>query len=203
MSIKVQSLIWEHAPYRGNTLLALLALGDWANDEGSCWPNMTTLAKKSRQSLRSVQYAVEQLVKDDFLIAEINRGAGKTNRFEINTQKLRILAARNTQFTTEKHAKRDIAIRKNRQEPSNTKPTTPLPPFQGVHSRPAVTRRTLDKIQKEMKRIFQSRSGVYGLTTKIVFEEACVGLMVVPDDALLASGWKFDEAKKEPQRAMA
>lgn len=50
MSVKVQALIWEHAPYRGNTLIAFLALGDWSDDEGVSWPKMATLAKKSRQS---------------------------------------------------------------------------------------------------------------------------------------------------------
>jgi hypothetical protein len=158
---------------------------------------MSTLAKKSRQSLRSVQYAVEQLAKDGFIIAEINRGAGKTNRFEINTQKLRILAEVNTQKTTEKHAKRDIAIRKNRQEPSVS---TPLPPLQGGMPRPPVTRRTLDKLQKVMDRIYAASVGVYGLTEEKVFEQACREVLVDPNDARMAAG--LGEAKKEPQRAI-
>lgn len=34
MSIKVMTLVWECAPYGEATLLALLALADWADDSG-------------------------------------------------------------------------------------------------------------------------------------------------------------------------
>ena len=119
MSVKVQALIWEIAPYRGNTLLAFLALGDWSDDDGVCWPKMPSLARKSRQSLRSAQYAIEQMCVDGFVAVHVNPGRGNENEFQINMQKLHDLfkAGKNMQFAP-KHAKRDIAIRKNRHEPS-------------------------------------------------------------------------------------
>jgi hypothetical protein len=147
LSVKVQSLVWEHAPYRGNTLLAFLALADWSDDEGLSWPNMPTLAKKSRQSVRSAQYAVELLVRDEFLAVDVNPGRGRNNEFRINMQKLHLLANEKVQNVTIKGAKRDSVIRKNRQEPSSTK-TLPNPPLQGGNR---VTKRDLQKVQKQIQ----------------------------------------------------
>jgi hypothetical protein len=122
MSVKVQALIWEYAPYRGNALLAFLALGDWSNDDGQCWPKMETLAKKSRQSVRSAQYAVELLCRDGFLTVEINPGKGRQNDFQINMQKLHLLATQKVQTATAKGANGDSKRCKpqqpNKEEPS-------------------------------------------------------------------------------------
>jgi hypothetical protein len=125
MSIKIMNLIWEVAPYRGNTLLTFLALGDWSNDEGVCWPRIETLAKKSRQSVRSAQYALDELQKDGMVAVVVNPGRGHQNEFQINAQKLHQLrndekvqsAPQMVQNATVKGAKRDSAIRKNHQEP--------------------------------------------------------------------------------------
>jgi hypothetical protein len=67
MSIKVMNLVWENAPYEGNTLLTLLALADRADDEGVCWPSVLTLATKTRQSERNVQRCLAKIAKDGFL----------------------------------------------------------------------------------------------------------------------------------------
>jgi hypothetical protein len=124
MSIEVQALIWKHAPYRGNTLIAFLALGDWSDDEGVSWPKMASLAKKSRQSIRNAHYAVELLERDGFLSIESHRGAGKHNQFRINMQKLHILSGKNVQSATKKYATSDTKICKteqpNKEEPSGT-----------------------------------------------------------------------------------
>lgn len=122
MSVKVQSLIWEYAPYRGNTLLAFLALGDWSDDEGYCWPKMKSLAKKSRQSVRNAGYAIEVLCRDGFLAVDIQPGRGHQNDFRINLQKLQVLASENLQNATTKPAKRNTKTcktrQRNKEEPS-------------------------------------------------------------------------------------
>lgn len=115
------NLVWEAAPYRGNQLLTLLALADWCNDEGHCFPSLEKLARKSRQSMRSVQYAIGQLVDDDFLIAHLNQGRGQRNDFWINTQKLRVSEPDgNTQNATGKHAIWDTKYAKRNKETCKT-----------------------------------------------------------------------------------
>jgi len=125
MSIKVMNLVWQSAPYRGNTLLTLLALADWSNDEGVAWPNLETLATKSRQSIRSAQYAIEELAKDGVLSVIVNPGRGNRNEFVINTQKLHLFPpTEKVQNTTEKGAKQNTkrckTRQRNKEEPSGT-----------------------------------------------------------------------------------
>jgi len=54
MSIKMMSAVWSDSPQEGGTLLVLLALADFADDDGKCWPNNETLAAKARLSKRQV-----------------------------------------------------------------------------------------------------------------------------------------------------
>jgi hypothetical protein len=182
VSVKVQALIWEFAPYRGNTLLAFLALGDWSDDEGLCWPHMNTLAKKSRQSLRSVQYAVEMLSRDGFLEMEVNPGAGRKNQFKINMQKLRVLSVTQTQKTAEKGAKRDIVIRKNRHDPSIK---SPLPPF----SKGGISKRDIRTIQKEIERLSPGWIGCRNHERDQRVDSICQWYGVNPDAFREAVNW--------------
>lgn len=52
MSISIMSAVWQHAEQSGSALLMLLALADYANDDGVCWPKVGTLAQKTRLSQR-------------------------------------------------------------------------------------------------------------------------------------------------------
>jgi len=61
MSIKVMSRVWEESAQKGSALLLLLALADHAADDGYCWPNVTTLAKKIRLSVRTVYRLTDAL----------------------------------------------------------------------------------------------------------------------------------------------
>jgi len=48
MSNKLQQQVWNHAPYIGEKLLALLAIAEWANDEGFCAVSPDALAERVR-----------------------------------------------------------------------------------------------------------------------------------------------------------
>ena len=65
----------------------LLALADMADDDGVCWPSMSTLAKRCAVSTRTVRRALRDLTKLDFLQCELrHRGDGSTtsNRYVLN-----------------------------------------------------------------------------------------------------------------------
>ncbi len=68
MSILVMSEVWAHAPYSETRLLVLLALADFSDDEGVCWPSQTTVAKKARCHPETVRRAVKRFVEDDWLV---------------------------------------------------------------------------------------------------------------------------------------
>lgn len=89
MSIKVTSLIWECGPFDGSTLLVMLALGDWANDEGVAWPAVERIARKARCCERTAQSILAELTapnskSEQWLKVEKGGGRRRTNRYRIN-----------------------------------------------------------------------------------------------------------------------
>lgn len=56
--------VWKHSKQEGNGLLILLALADWANDDGYAWPSVDTLAHKARVSDRTVQRQIQKIESD-------------------------------------------------------------------------------------------------------------------------------------------
>ena len=61
MSIKIMSQLWENSRHDGTHLLVLMALADWANDDGEAYPAVPTLARKCRISERRLQQILEEL----------------------------------------------------------------------------------------------------------------------------------------------
>lgn len=105
------SLVWERAPYTAGSLLVLLALADWANDEGFCWPSIPKIAGKTRLERRSIQYIIRKLQSDGMLHIEEGRGRKHQHQYTINVQNLRLLPnlvkgeiddVENVQSTTQK-----------------------------------------------------------------------------------------------------
>lgn len=71
------SEVWAAPPVGGSQLLVLLALADNADDDRRyAWPSVTTLARKTRLSERSVQRALRDL-EDAQIIATVKPG-GRT-----------------------------------------------------------------------------------------------------------------------------
>lgn len=70
--------VWAHSPYRGEALLLHLALADFANDDGVCFPSQRTLARKARCSENYVRVAVRRMVADG-LVEVKERGNGRGN----------------------------------------------------------------------------------------------------------------------------
>lgn len=76
MSIKLMSRVWSDAPYDGKELLILLAMADFATDEGFFFASKATLAKKCRCSVEFVRLTVKKLI-DDGVICITNQGWGR------------------------------------------------------------------------------------------------------------------------------
>ncbi len=86
MSVKIMTMVWEHAPCHENPLIILLALADWANDEGLCWPSMQKLADKARIDKRSARRIIRKLIADGLVtIAEEGGGRAKQNIYRVET----------------------------------------------------------------------------------------------------------------------
>jgi hypothetical protein len=83
MSIKVMTRVWEHSQHGGGTLLVLLALADYANDNGICWPDVATLATKARLTDRQVSNVLNDLIRDGDLAMVAGRGRGKHSTYAV------------------------------------------------------------------------------------------------------------------------
>ena len=85
MSIRVTKRVWEHSRQRGNALLVMLALADFAGDDGRAWPSTSTLAKMTRQSKRHVITTLSRLA-DEGEIRPVGTGPRKVVVYEITPE---------------------------------------------------------------------------------------------------------------------
>jgi hypothetical protein len=82
MSIKLMTSVWERTDLSSTQKLVLLALADWANDEGLCWPSVNRLAAKASLTNRGVQKSIRSLEDMGFIRRE--EVTGKGNRYWIS-----------------------------------------------------------------------------------------------------------------------
>lgn len=76
MSARVTGMVFDRYPGSGGELLLALALADHAHDDGThIYPSIAYLAKKTRQSGRSVQYQLRRMETAGWLIL-VNSGLG-------------------------------------------------------------------------------------------------------------------------------
>jgi Helix-turn-helix domain len=81
MSIKVMTEVWESSSTKGGARLVLLALADYANDEGYCHPGVERLALKSALTERNVQFILRELEARGELVTLQRAGRGHVNAY--------------------------------------------------------------------------------------------------------------------------
>jgi hypothetical protein len=68
VSIRLIAAVWDQADAAGGELLVLLAMADWANDEGRrCFPTQDALARKARMTDRGVRKCLDRLVEKGYI----------------------------------------------------------------------------------------------------------------------------------------
>ena len=91
MAIKIMSLVWDGYPGGGSDLLAMLALADWSDDNGRCYPSMSSIATKTRLSRSQAQRVVHGLIDSGFVQVignELGGAPGATRQYRIVLTKL-------------------------------------------------------------------------------------------------------------------
>lgn len=83
MSIRVLNLVWEHSEAKGSALLLLLAVADYADEDGVAYPSVAALAKKSRMSERNTQYALKRLEQMGELAIKPGEGPRGANLYRV------------------------------------------------------------------------------------------------------------------------
>ncbi len=92
MSILIMSEVWKHAPVDQGDLLILLALSDWADDNGRCFPAVATIASKARMSRRNAQRCLEALEKNGLIRVETGAGPKGCNVYFVDIEGIRAAA---------------------------------------------------------------------------------------------------------------
>lgn len=83
MSVRAIDRVWRSQIKEEGELLVALALADWADDNGVCYPNQKQIAKKARQSKRNVQYVIAKLGEKKLLEWIPGKGRGNTNVYRL------------------------------------------------------------------------------------------------------------------------
>lgn len=76
------SAVWERDDLTSTQKLVLLALADWANDEGLCWPSIDRVALKASLTSRGVQKTIRALEEMQFLRKEEIKG--RVNKYWVS-----------------------------------------------------------------------------------------------------------------------
>lgn len=83
VSIKAMSLVWDHSQQKGSSLILLLAIADYANEDNRAWPSISTLAGKIRMSDRNTQILLRKIIDSGELEMQPNAGPNGTNVYRI------------------------------------------------------------------------------------------------------------------------
>jgi len=82
VSIKLMSRVWTSAPYDGKELLVLLAVADWATDEGVFFASKAALAAKARCSVEYARLTLLKFIEDGVIeVTKQGWGRGKATEF--------------------------------------------------------------------------------------------------------------------------
>ena len=87
MSNRILDEAWECKESRPSVAFVLVALSNFANKNGICWPSVPTLAKMTRMSERQVQRSLKALRDDGRLtIMDSGGGRGKPVRYKLTVE---------------------------------------------------------------------------------------------------------------------
>ena len=83
MSVRALAWVWQHSPKSGGQLLVLLALADFADDDGRAWPAVAVIAAKARLQVRQTQSVLRELTRDGEIAIEPRSGPGLVNTYRV------------------------------------------------------------------------------------------------------------------------
>lgn len=84
MSVRTMARVWAESQQSGSHLLMLLAIADFADDDGNAYPSVTTLAEKCRMKARNAQVILAALRQSGELEVRENEGPRGTNLYCIS-----------------------------------------------------------------------------------------------------------------------
>jgi len=78
------SCVWQDGPADKSEILVLIALADFCNDDGECWPSVAGIARKSRMTERGVQKIIGRLCEIGWVTINPNAGRKGCNLYTVS-----------------------------------------------------------------------------------------------------------------------
>ena len=124
MSLAVSTACWIKSAATGTARLVLLAIADYADDDGAAFPSVDSLAKKCRMSKRNMQERLKSLIESGELTVLRNQGPPPKypNIYRINLDVLGMQPTAPVQSTS---PVKPSVERGEAQRTNGMKPTTP------------------------------------------------------------------------------
>jgi hypothetical protein len=88
MSIQIMTRVWQDSAQQGSSLVILLAIADFANDQGVAYPSVATLAQKARISESQVHWILRKLVDTGELTIKRQAGPHRCNLYAITDSRV-------------------------------------------------------------------------------------------------------------------
>jgi len=86
MSIRIMAKVWDVSKHSGTELLGMLAIANFANDDGCAFPSVAALAKKCRVQPRRMNYILTNLQRSGELQLKVGGGPRGTNNYTITLE---------------------------------------------------------------------------------------------------------------------
>ena len=83
MSVRTMARVWANSKWGDTRLLMMLAIADFADDDGNAYPAVGTLAEKCRMTSRNANHLLATLRESGELEIRLNEGPKGTNRYRI------------------------------------------------------------------------------------------------------------------------
>ena len=150
MSIRIMSQVWNMEIEDSTTKLTLMALADFSDDEGYCYPSYEVLAKKISKSKRTAIRAVEKLAELGFLQKEkreLKDGTSSANLYKILSEKDRVTQT-HPRVTNEKERVTSMTLPSDTDDTPRVTSMTPCSD-KGVTPINITTNRTVSRTIKE------------------------------------------------------
>ena len=150
MSIRIMSQVWNMEIDDSTTKLTLMALADFSDDEGYCYPSYEVLAKKISKSKRTAIRAVEKLTELGFLQKEkreLKDGTSSANLYKILSENDRVTQT-HPRVTNEKERVTSMTLPSDTDDTPRVTSMTPCSD-KGVTPINITTNRTVSRTIKE------------------------------------------------------
>ena len=84
MSIRIMAQVFDAGPTDKSERLVMLALADFCNDEGECWPAVASIARKAAMTERGARKILRRLEESGWLKTDVGNGRGGCSQYRIS-----------------------------------------------------------------------------------------------------------------------